>query len=46
LLIEDLIKNANAKQRKRIESVISQLDKAKEKTALHKRIERLMTKRR
>lgn len=44
LLVESLIKNANDRQRKNIESVMKELNKTKIKTALHKRISRLMQK--
>jgi TrpR-related protein YerC/YecD len=44
LLIETIIKSANERQRKKIESVIKELDKTKIKTALHRRIANLLTR--
>lgn len=42
ILLENLIATSNKKQKNKIESVLKQMDKMKNKDSLHKRIEKIM----
>lgn len=44
ILLENMIVNANKRQRAQLNSVMEKLDKAKEKPALYKRLKKLMKK--
>ena len=45
LLLENIIENSNKRQKAKIETVMRELEKSKQKSALHKRIARLLAKR-
>lgn len=42
LVLESIIKNSNAKQKKKIRDVIDQMDKMKQKTGLYKKLKKLV----